>query len=64
MAPEKVAQQILECILNPVAEVYTHKGSKDYALLAAKDREKAEAQQVPVVLGERAIYDRIKATGK
>ena len=60
MSPEVVAQKILECIYNPVAEVYTHKGSREFAVLAAQEREKAEQQQIPVVLGERQVYEKIK----
>lgn len=59
-----VAQKILECIYHPVAEVYTHKGAKEFAELAARDREAAEAQQLPVVLGEREVYDTLKSTGR
>jgi short-subunit dehydrogenase len=57
-----VAQRILECIAHPVAEVYTHKGAKEFAELAARDREAAEAQQLPVVLGEREVYGTLKST--
>ena len=60
ISPEVVAQKILECIYKPVAEVYTHKGSKEFAVLAAQDREKAEQHQIPVVLGERELYGKIK----
>jgi uncharacterized protein len=55
-----IAQRILECIRNPVPEVYTHKGSKEFAVLAAQDRQAAERHQLPVVLGERAVYDRLR----
>ncbi len=54
---EDVAKAILECIHHPVPEVYTHKGSKEFVLLAASDREKAEYHQLPVVLGEREVYE-------
>ena len=61
---ETVAQKILECIYYPVAEVYTHRGSKEFAVLAGKDREEAERHQIPVVLGERAVYEKLKAKSK
>ena len=57
---EEIAQKIIECIYQPVAEVYTHTGSKEFAVLAAQDREKAEQLQIPVVLGEREAYERMK----
>jgi short-subunit dehydrogenase len=55
--PERVAQAILACIRNPTADVYTHEGAREYALLAARDREKAEEMQLPIVMGEREVYD-------
>lgn len=55
-----VADAIMACIHHPVAEVYTHKGSREFAVAAAQDREKAERQQLPIILGERAVYDRVK----
>ena len=60
MTPENVAQQILACIYTPVAEVYTHKGAKEFSILAAQDREEAEKHQIPVVLGERELYEKMK----
>lgn len=61
---EDVARAILECIHHPIPEVYTHKGSKEFVLLAAADREKAEYHQLPVVLGEREVYQGGKGDGK
>lgn len=58
MPPERVAEAILGCIQNPVADVYTHEGSRAYALLAADKREEAERMQLPIVLGERDVYDK------
>jgi NAD(P)-dependent dehydrogenase (short-subunit alcohol dehydrogenase family) len=58
--PETVAKAILECIRHPVAEVYTHRGSREFALLAAGEREAAEQRQLPAALGEREIYARLK----
>ncbi len=55
--PERVAEAILACIQNPVADVYTHAGSREFALLAAENREEAERMQLPIVLGEREVYE-------
>ncbi len=55
--PERVAEAILACIQNPVADVYTHAGSREFALLAAENREEAEKMQLPIVLGEREVYE-------
>lgn len=56
--PERVARRILDCIRNPVAEVYSHEGSEEFVKLMATDREKAERYQLSVILGEREIYER------
>lgn len=56
--PERVAEAILACIQKPTADVYTQEGARDYALLAARDREKAEEMQLPIVMGEREVYER------
>jgi short-subunit dehydrogenase len=61
ISAEDVARKILECIYHPVAEVYTHLGSQEFAVLAAQHREQAEKQQLPVVLGERTVYERLKS---
>ncbi len=60
ISAERVASKILDCIKNPVAEVYTQQGAHEFVVLAAKDREKAEHHQLPVVLGERVVYDQLK----
>lgn len=57
--PDRVAVAIRDCILNPVPEVFTHRGSKEFAELAFLDRERAETMQEPIVEGERAVYFRI-----
>ena len=57
---EDVAGQIVKCIYNPVAELFTHKGSVEFLRLIAGDREEAEKHQIPVVLGEREVYERLK----
>jgi uncharacterized protein len=56
MTAESVAEKILACIHRPVAEVYTHRGSQEFAVLACQDLEQAEHHQLPVVLGERTVY--------
>jgi short-subunit dehydrogenase len=55
-----IAESILECIRNPVPEVFTHKGAKEFVVLAARDRLEAERHQLPVVLGERQVYERLR----
>ena len=57
--PERVAEAIRDCILHPVPEVFTHKGSREFAELAFRDREAAEAMQAPIVEGEREAYARV-----
>jgi short-subunit dehydrogenase len=57
---ESVARQVLDCIYNPVAEVYTHKGAKEFVELATRRREEAELHQLPIVLGEREVYEKLK----
>jgi hypothetical protein len=59
-----VAQKILACLYHPVAEVYTHRGSKEFVVLSAEDREKAERYQLPVALGEREVYERMKVNSR
>lgn len=61
MGAEVVAKAIASCIHTPVAEVYTHKGSREFVVLSAQSREDAERYQIPVVLGERTVYERLKA---
>jgi short-subunit dehydrogenase len=56
--PERVAEAILACIQHPTADVYTHQGSREYALLASSNREEAERMQLPIVMGEREVYER------
>jgi len=60
ITPEAVAEAIVSCIRRPVAEVYTHKGAREFVVLSAQSREEAEQYQIPVVLGERAVYGRLK----
>jgi hypothetical protein len=61
LLPELVAQKILDCLYHPVAEVYTHRGAREFVELATKHRETAEQHQLPVVLGEREVYEKVKA---
>jgi len=60
LSPEAVAEKIVECMRHPVAEVYTHKGAREFVVLASGHREMAEAHQLPVVLGERQVYEKVK----
>ena len=55
-----VAKKILACLSYPVAEVYTHGGSKEFAVLAAQNREEAEHRYLPIALAERQVYERLK----
>lgn len=58
--PEEIAAAIIECIYHPVPEVFTHRGSEEFVLLAAHDRVQAEFRQLPIALGEREAYSRVK----
>lgn len=60
MSADDVARAIVNCIHHPVAELFTHRGSHEFAVLAARDREQAERHQLPVTLGEREVYEQIK----
>ncbi|MCK5573163.1 MAG: SDR family oxidoreductase [Bacteroidetes bacterium] len=60
LSADVVAEQIRACIENPVAELFTHKGSQEFTALAAQNREQTERQQLPVALGERSVYERLK----
>lgn len=60
LPPEAIAEKVVACIYHPVAELYTHRGAKEFLELATRDREAAERHQLPVVLGERAVYERVK----
>jgi short-subunit dehydrogenase len=62
MTAESVAEKILACIHRPVAEVYTHDGSQEFAILASQNREEAEHHQLPIVLGERTVYQSLRHT--
>ena len=57
---EAVAKAIVSCIHTPAAEVYTHAGSREFVVMSAQSREEAERYQIPVALGERAVYERLK----
>lgn len=59
MPARQVAESILGCIRDPVPEVYTHRGAREFAVLAAQDRLKAEQRQLPIVLGERIMYENL-----
>ena len=55
---DEIARQIVQVIYHPVAELYTHSGAQDFVVLSARNREEAERHQLPVVLGERAVYEK------
>jgi short-subunit dehydrogenase len=57
LTAEAVVEKIVACLHHPVAEVYTHRGSHEFVVLSARDHEQAERHQIPVVLGERTIYE-------
>jgi len=57
---DRVARAVVECLKRPVAEVYVHEGSHAFVLLSAENREAAEKYQLPVVMGEREAYERMK----
>ena len=63
LSADAIAEKIVECIHYPVAEVFTHRGAAEFVRLAAENREKAELHQLPVVLGEREVYRRMKPHG-
>jgi short-subunit dehydrogenase len=60
MPAGEVASKIVECIYNPVAELFTHRGSEEFLKSVAENRTEAEKHQIPVVLGERVAYERLK----
>jgi short-subunit dehydrogenase len=62
ISADQVAGQIVKCIYAPVAELYTHRGSAEFVRLAAEDRAQAENHQLPVFLGERTAYERLKGS--
>jgi short-subunit dehydrogenase len=57
LTAEAVVEKIVACLHHPVAEVYTHRGSHEFVVLSTRDHEQAERHQIPVVLGERTIYE-------
>ena len=60
MPSDDVAAQIAGCIRTPVPELFTHRGSEEFLKSIAEDRAKAEGHQLPVVLGERAVYEKLR----
>lgn len=60
ISPESVAEAIVDCIRTPGPEMYTHKGSREFCILAATDRAKAEYHQTPGALADRIAYERLK----
>jgi uncharacterized protein len=64
LPPDDVAAKIVQCIEHPVAEVYTHRGSAEFAALAARDREEAERFQRAAVLAETLAHRQIREKGR
>jgi NAD(P)-dependent dehydrogenase (short-subunit alcohol dehydrogenase family) len=60
LSADVIADRIMECIHHPVAEVFTHKGAAEFVSQAARHREDAERHQLPIVLGEREFYEKMK----
>ena len=60
MSPDEVAAHIVNCVYTPVPELYTHRGSEEFLKSVAENRANAEQHQLPVILGERAVYERLK----
>ena len=58
--PDRVARAIVDCIKRPAAEVYVHAGSHEFVVLSANNREEAEKFQIPVVMGEREVYEKMR----
>lgn len=57
LTAEAIVDKIVACLQHPVAEVYTHRGSHEFVVLSARDHEQAERHQIPVVVGERTVYE-------
>jgi len=60
MPADEVARRIMGCIGQPVAELYTHRGSEEFLRQVATNREEAEHHQLPVVMGEQTVYQNLK----
>lgn len=58
--PGRVAEAILDCIRNPVAEVYIHAGTREFVQLAAAHGDEAERRMLPGALAERRVYERLR----
>lgn len=56
LTADDVADQILGAIEHPVPEVYTHSGTHDAFVEAAKDRLEAERRASPMALAMQEIY--------
>jgi short-subunit dehydrogenase len=59
LSSEAVAERIVEALVHPLPEFYTHAGTADFVRLSATDREEAERHLRAVVLGEREVYQRL-----
>jgi short-subunit dehydrogenase len=63
ISADRVADAIRNCMLSPKAEVYTHRGSREFAALVECDPEAAERQRLPFVIAEREAYARLRKRG-
>jgi NAD(P)-dependent dehydrogenase (short-subunit alcohol dehydrogenase family) len=62
LSADEVARQIVQCVYAPVPELFTHRGSEEFLRSLAENRAEAEKRQIPVVLGEREVYERTRRT--
>jgi short-subunit dehydrogenase len=60
MSADAVAEKIVDCLHHPSAEIFTHDGSREFAALAAQNREEAERYQLAVALGERKAFEQLR----
>jgi len=60
LTADAIVERIVACILHPVAEVYTHRGSHEFVVLSARDHEQAERHQIPIAVGERTVYEQFR----
>ncbi|MEN3026438.1 MAG: SDR family NAD(P)-dependent oxidoreductase [Chlorobiota bacterium] len=64
LTPEAIAEQLVEIVRNPSkADVFTHAGTEELALLAVRDRRELEQQMLPFYLGVRQVYEEWRRHG-
>jgi short-subunit dehydrogenase len=64
LAPRAVADAIVECIQNPIAEVYTHPGSHAQVVEAVADPQAAERAALPLALAMGRSYASLVARSR